>query len=238
MQPDYLIGLDLGQARDYSALAVVERVWKSDADCAGRLVSHYAIRHLRRWPLQTSYTAVAADLAGLVRTPPLSWPVLVVDQTGVGQAVVDFLAKAQLSASLEPVVITSGHGTSWRDGRAWHVPKKELVSCLQMLLQSRRLQVAALPERMLLMQELLAFRVKITAAANETFEAWRERDHDDLVLAVALAAWWGERNGGSPFSAKLDAVTSAHLSLAKRRRGPSAADRRGLFGRDKRSAER
>ncbi len=112
MQRDYLIGLDLGQARDYSALAVVERVWKPHADCAGRLVSHYALRHLRRWPLQTSYTAVAADLAGLVRTPPLSWPVLVVDQTGVGQAVVDFLAKAQLSAWLESVVITSGHGIS------------------------------------------------------------------------------------------------------------------------------
>jgi hypothetical protein len=42
-------------------------------------------------------------------------------------------------------------------------------------------------------QELLAFRVKVTASANETFEAWRERDHDDLVLAVATAAWVGER---------------------------------------------
>jgi hypothetical protein len=42
-------------------------------------------------------------------------------------------------------------------------------------------------------QELLAFRVKVAASANETFEAWRERDHDDLVLAVAVAAWTGER---------------------------------------------
>jgi hypothetical protein len=198
MPVDYLIGLDLGQARDYSALAVVERVWKPDPDGAGRVVSQYAIRHLRRWPLQTSYAAVVADLAGLVKTPPLSWPVLVVDQTGVGQAVVDFLARAQLSATLEPVVITSGHGASRGASRAWHVPKKELVCCLQVLLQSRRLQVAAVPERPLLMQEMLAFRVKITAAAHETFAAWRERDHDDLVLAVALAAWWGERKGGSP----------------------------------------
>jgi hypothetical protein len=198
MQGDYLLGLDLGQARDHSALAVVERIWKPHSDGAGRLVRHYALRHLRRWPLRTSYTAVAADLAGLVRTPPLSWPVLVVDQTGVGQAVVDFLAQAQLAASLEPVVITSGHGTSWGAGGAWHVPKKELVSCLQVLLQSRRLQVAALPERTLLLQEMLAFRVKITAAAHETFGAWRERDHDDLVLAVALAAWWGERRRFPP----------------------------------------
>jgi hypothetical protein len=31
----------------------------------------------------------------------------------------------------------------------------------------------------------------VTAAANETFEAWRERDHDDLVLALALALYVG-----------------------------------------------
>jgi hypothetical protein len=27
------------------------------------------------------------------------------------------------------------------------------------------------------------------------FESWRERDHDDLVLAVALAAWLAEQAG-------------------------------------------
>jgi hypothetical protein len=44
-----------------------------------------------------------------------------------------------------------------------------------------------------MLQELMNFRVKVAASANETFEAWRERDHDDLVLAVANAAWVGER---------------------------------------------
>lgn len=44
----------------------------------------------------------------------------------------------------------------------------------------------------MLVAELEAFRVKVTASANETFGAWRERDHDDLVLATALAAWAGE----------------------------------------------
>jgi len=198
MPGDYLIGLDLGKARDYSALAIVERVWTPVADRAGRLVGHYAIRHLQRWPLHTSYTAVVADLADLVRTPPLSWPVLVVDQTGVGQAVVDFLAKAPLAAALERVVITSGHRASQGARGAWHVPKKNLVRCLQAVLKSRRLQVAALPERAALLEEMLAFRVRITPAANETFAAGRQGDHDDLVLAVALATWWGERPQGLP----------------------------------------
>ena len=41
-------------------------------------------------------------------------------------------------------------------------------------------------------RELGTFTVKITSSANETFEAWREREHDDLVLAVALATWGAE----------------------------------------------
>lgn len=195
---DYVIGLDLGKARDYSALAIVERSWKPHPDDATQQVSHYAIRHLRRWPLQTSYAAVAADLAALLLQPPLHRPVLVVDQTGVGQAVVDFLATRPLRATLERVVITSGQQTTRGVSGAWHVPKKELVACLRALLPSRRLQVAALPERDLLIQELQRFRVKITAAARETFQAWRAGDHDDLVLAVALACWWAERQGVSP----------------------------------------
>jgi hypothetical protein len=35
--------------------------------------------------------------------------------------------------------------------------------------------------------------VKLTASANEAFGGWRETDKDDLVLAVAMAAWLGER---------------------------------------------
>jgi hypothetical protein len=197
MAVDYLLGLDLGQARDRSVLAILERTWKAHADYPDRPVSQYAIRYLRCWPLQTSYTSVAADLAGLVRRPPLNWPVLVVDQTGVGQAVVDWLARADLAATLKPVVITGGDRTMPSACGAWHVSKKALVTCLQVLLRSRRLQVAALPERTTLLQELQAFRVKLTAAAHERFEAGRPGDHDDVVMAIALATWWGERQGAA-----------------------------------------
>jgi hypothetical protein len=59
-------------------------------------------------------------------------------------------------------------------------------------LQDRRLKVVGgLPLASLRADEPAAFRVKVTLAGNETFESWRERDHDDLVLAVALALWVG-----------------------------------------------
>jgi hypothetical protein len=115
-----------------------------------------------------------------------------VDQTGVGRAVVDMISRSRPRASIRPITITAGHAAI-ADGAGWHVPKKELVGVLQVLLQTRRLQVARrLPMASVLAKELETFRVKITVNANETFEAWRERDHDDMVLAVAMAAWVGE----------------------------------------------
>ena len=63
-----------------------------------------------------------------------------------------------------------------------------------MLLQTRRLRIAkSLPNTAILVRELETFKVKITELANESFGAWREGQHDDLVLAVAMAAWAGER---------------------------------------------
>ena len=42
-----------------------------------------------------------------------------------------------------------------------------------------------------LREELLNFRRKIDLrTAHDSYEHWRESDHDDLVLATALAAWW------------------------------------------------
>jgi hypothetical protein len=41
-------------------------------------------------------------------------------------------------------------------------------------------------------EELLTFQVKVTELANETIGTWREERHDDLVLAIACAAWAAE----------------------------------------------
>ena len=34
--------------------------------------------------------------------------------------------------------------------------------------------------------------------AHDSYGAWREGQHDDLVLAVALAVWFAEHGGGRP----------------------------------------
>jgi hypothetical protein len=35
-----------------------------------------------------------------------------------------------------------------------------------------------------------------TSGGNNTYGAWRAGGHDNLVLAVALACWWGENAPG------------------------------------------
>ncbi|HEV3163598.1 MAG TPA: hypothetical protein VGZ22_06120 [Isosphaeraceae bacterium] len=200
---------------------------------ADRFFSHYSVRHLNRWPVQTSYTIIAADLADLLRRPPLNNPMLLVDLTSAGRAVFDLLRRAELSAWPRPIIITGGHGTSLGEGGAICLAKRDLVSSLQVVMQARRLRIAPLPEREVLMNELAAFRMKVTVSATDTLDSWRERPHDDLVLAVALAVWWGETHGGPPVVVP---IIPGRGPPADRMNGRSAADRRGLYGRGRGSS--
>ncbi len=74
------------------------------------------------------------------------------------------------------------------------MPKKELVRVFQTLLQTGRLRVApALPHAEALMEELQVFEAGISLAGSEAPDRWRERSQDDLVLALAVALWYAER---------------------------------------------
>jgi hypothetical protein len=63
------------------------------------------------------------------------------------------------------------------------------------LMQNKQLKIAQeMPLAETLRKELLNFKVKINiATGHDSYEAWREGDHDDLVLAVAMPCWCGER---------------------------------------------
>ena len=182
----FIIGLDLGQSADFSALCVLEQ---TETTSGWR---EYTCRGLKRWPLGTAYTRIVADLGTDLFREPLAGSALVVDASGVGRPVVDMIRKVRLPAQLAPVVITAGQSQSFADGYH-HVAKVILISTVQVLLEQRRL---TLPKNHPLidvtLKEFANYRVKVTPAANETFSA-RDGEHDDLVLAVAIAAWYGER---------------------------------------------
>src|SRR5262249_36394985 len=136
----HFVGLDLAQPHEFTALAVLERPLASAADLLAGRRPAYALRHLRRFPLGTPYPAIMQAVVSLLGSVRLSGPALVVDQTGVGHAVVDMLAHAlrgQVSCLFFPVTLTAGHAVTGGEDGVLHVPKKELVGTLQVLLQTR-----------------------------------------------------------------------------------------------------
>ena len=67
---DFIIGVDLGQARDYTAIAVLERFEELTGEAAkGRWLTQvrYELPHLERPPLGTSYPAINSRLKDLQR---------------------------------------------------------------------------------------------------------------------------------------------------------------------------
>ncbi len=203
MNPEFILSVDLGKVRDYTAVAIIERLpAPTKAVQPDRRSLHTVqvpngprplhLRHLERVPKGTTYPAVVElverRLQALTDGP--SRPALVVDHTGVGVAVVDLFE----AAKLQPIAITiTGGDTVSDEGRRFRVPKRELVTSTQLAMQNGRLRFAAtLPDLPILEQELAAFNYKISDAGHDSYAAWRERDHDDLVLAVALAVWYAE----------------------------------------------
>jgi hypothetical protein len=196
----HYVGLDLGQVKDYSALAILKEFRGTieaplPLDQEGR---EFEVIHLHRFKLGTAYPAIVEAVARVVqRLGDKNNVDLIVDATGVGLPVVD-LFRNQLgdySSRLRPVMITGGNAAS-RDGSLWRVPKRDLVSAVQVMLQNERLKIAEdQPFVETLTKEMMTFKVKVTTSANDTYGAWREGEHDDLVLAVALAAWYARTEG-------------------------------------------
>jgi len=156
----------------------------------------YGLRHLHRFTLGTPFTQIVQEVRRLVGrlSSAEEYPTLLVDLTGVGRPVLDMIRRTSMPASIVPVCITAGQQASTQEDGTRLLPKIELVSCLQVLLQSRRLRVARdLPAANVLARELQNFRMKVTLTAGDAMAAWRENQHDDLVFAVAMACWMAER---------------------------------------------
>jgi hypothetical protein len=186
----YCVGLDLGQQNDYTAIAVIE-----NAGAGKKRELH--VRHLERFR-HTLYPDVADRVEALLITQELRKSSdLIIDATGVGPAVTDIFAKRR--RKFKAVKIHGGDAET-HTGGVHRVPKRNLVSALQVLLQSGNLKIASgLELAEVLRAELLNFRIKVNiSTAHDSYEAWREGDHDDLVLAAALAAWGASRSARYP----------------------------------------
>ena len=190
---EWYVGLDLGKVTDPTALVLLQRQPGFDP-ALQRQVNHFKLRYLDRFQLGTDYTTIVKAVVDFFEQPDYQDQFLVVDQTGVGGPVVDMLRAAKPRARIIPVTITSGQRVSRVKKGPWNVPKQDLVGALQAVFQQQRLHVApAVKLWPVLEQELNNFRLKVTKTGKDTYEAYRSNQHDDLVLACALAVWFAER---------------------------------------------
>jgi hypothetical protein len=178
----FYIGLDLGQRRDPSAIAVVEKT---------RVMR---VRHLERFRLGTLYPSVVERVREITQHRELAGNyALAVDGTGVGAPVVDMLRAARLGCDIAAVTITSGDRQR-QTGSVWNVPKRDLIAVVQVLLERDELKLArGLRELGALMRELTDVRSSAGIGGRVRLGADGCGEHDDLVIALALACWRAKR---------------------------------------------
>jgi hypothetical protein len=93
-----------------------------------------------------------------------------------------------------PVIITAGHN-ELHDGWSWRVPKRNLVSSAQFILQNGMLSIPKSHKlASTMVSELRNFKIKIDPkTAHDSYAAGRENEHDDLVLSLCLALWRAQK---------------------------------------------
>ncbi|GIU72930.1 MAG: hypothetical protein KatS3mg004_0017 [Bryobacteraceae bacterium] len=189
-EPHLFFGLDLGRRHDPSALVLLERLllptgrtdpvtFLPEARLAFRL------RFACRFPLNLPYLELLRRLPRLLQPPHSACPnkTLAVDATGVGAPFVELLRRLPLGATLVPITITAGLHPAPDPHGGFLVPRRDLLSRLRILFESGLLRIPrSLPERASLLEELA--RLSDHPAPH----------HDDLALALALAAWPAARH--------------------------------------------
>jgi hypothetical protein len=178
----YTIGLDLGQSRDSTAIAVVRKVEEPGHKPT------FQVGNVFRLPLGTTYPEIVSYVSNFILGSPRfrGKSELVIDLTGVGRPVFDMFRVQGLSPI--GVCFTAGNGPGTNQGNIYSVPKGHLVSGLQSVLYGQLKIRASLADVPALIKEIEAFRVEFSETGHMRFNA-RSGAHDDMIMALAIAVW-------------------------------------------------
>jgi hypothetical protein len=181
-----VLAIDMGGRQDPTAYALGE--YGPDGT---------TVLHMERAPLGVSYKKQHDRAVQLVTSTGCGS--IVMDATGIGLPQVESLTEIA-PVPVTGVLITSGA----KVGGTWNlptVPKRYLVSALQVAVEQGRLKIASgIGLADVALHELASYKFKVSASGNETYgngDARGDSDHDDIVIALALLVWFGESRSGS-----------------------------------------
>jgi hypothetical protein len=189
----FCVGMDLGQRKDYTAIAVVER--RDMREAFQRTALHsIAVRHVERLPLGTPYAAVVRRVREIVQSDALRGDCsLTVDATGLGAPVMEMLRAGRLGCEICAVTITGGE-REHANGSGTSVPKRDLIAEVQTLLERGELRIARdLKGARMLLRELMDVQARAKSNGGVRVGADGSGEHDDLVIALALGCWKAKR---------------------------------------------
>jgi len=158
------VGVDLGQKKDHSAIAVVRKRERE-----------YSLVHLKQFGLGTEYTQVV-DYLKLVAAEFHTVNAYYIDQTGVGEFFVENARKHGLK-NVKGIVLTMPG-------------KQDVMTCLKQIMEENRLHI---PRDSALMNEMSGQMAQVTSTGKTKFYH-RSGTHDDRLWAVALAVYAGRHD--------------------------------------------
>jgi len=218
---EYIVPRDLASKRDrYAEIVLRDMAYIEPGAPAilrpGRVMHEYVVIHFKQGE-RMRYDEMEDSLVALCNSQTLKHKCdLLVDGTGVGDAVVEGLRKRGLYPV--SIIFTSGGRAvpvfdsvervfgRWSDDlgaraqtiKEWRVPKRDLVSDGALLLQQFRIKVSkGLEHREIIKSQLNGFRGKVNdQTGKKKFEAELEELHDDAVVCYLMGAWWIWTFGG------------------------------------------
>lgn len=208
---EYIAAWDIAKKRDYTT-GFVCRVSPEIVDGStmtgtpDRVVKYLDILNIDKFN-NITYPAMVQNIALRVGHERLVNNCdLIIDGTGVGEAVVDLLRERGLNPM--PIVFTGGtqvqevtadfgqtFGSGFRGVRMvkeLHIPKADLVDAGKLVIQQGRVRLApGLRYAHDFKDQMENFRGKVNEKTNRVkYEAEDEAVHDDMVVCYLMAAWW------------------------------------------------
>ncbi len=195
MGMQYCLSQDLGRVGDWHGEVLTEvrprlrsrteiaRDWQTEVE-TDVMYPEIVVRWLGR--SQVAYDELIDSTIMRLQSPQLAestWHI--VDATGVGLPTIDMMRRQGLT----PIGLWLTSGAESREqSYGYSVPKTELINSLQLALSSGMIRFSKGLDAEVqgqLLHEFKTFREK-----DGKMEAWREKDHDDMVLSLAMNVWW------------------------------------------------
>lgn len=199
-ETSYIVSQDIAKDYDYTTTSVF-RITPTLARGRSEGEAYYYMDEIFLDQRQLSYTDLSTYTRELqLALDILGQSVLIVDETGVGNAVFDIYSQA----GLDPfgIVFTGGENANTRRRKeltsskfgflsGCNVPKKDLVSSLQVLMEQGRIRRA--PGLKYQDEVEIQYRNFIGRINENHYVKYGNSEdtiHDDIIVAHAMAAWY------------------------------------------------